>query len=105
MTHGKPLGFQGTKSTGGPPHDGRHWWACSVLWRELRNHSIVGQLSNETATAVLDSTALGIIRLQIQPQLGHVDEATTMLYLRWVRDMVGLPVSLDAEDDAERVET
>jgi len=101
----KTVGLPGDQKHRWSPHDGRHWWACSVLWRELRNHSIVGQLSNETATAVLDSTALGIIRLQIQPQLGHVDEATTMLYLRWVRDMVGLPVSLDAEDDAERVET
>ncbi len=81
------------------PHDGRHWWACSVLWRELKNQSVVqDSLLGETAAALLDSTALGVIRLQIQPQLGHSDEATTMLYLRWVRDMVGIPVLLDLDE-------
>lgn len=84
--------------TGWSPHDGRHWWACSVLWRELKTHPVIKDLSNETAVALLDSTVQGIIKLQIQPQLGHADDATTMLYLAWVRQMVALPLSL--EDDA-----
>lgn len=81
--------------TGWSPHQGRHWWACSVLWRELKKHQNTAHLSNETAAALLESTALSIIRLQIQPQLGHAHDTTTMVYLRWVMDMLGVPVSLE----------
>jgi hypothetical protein len=80
---------------GWSPHQGRHWWACSVLWRELQKHENIGQLSSETATALLESTALSIIRLHIQPQLGHAQDSTTMIYMGWVMDMVSRPVSLD----------
>jgi integrase len=79
------------------PHQGRHWWACTVLWSELQKHKNFESLSGETAVALLESTALSIIRLNIQPQLGHAHDSTTMIYLRWVVDMVGLPVSLADE--------
>ncbi|WP_316896686.1 site-specific integrase [Ralstonia mannitolilytica] len=84
---------------GWSPHKGRHWWACSVLWRELKKHKDPALLSNETAAALIESMALSIIRLQIQPQLGHATDATTMIYLRWVMGMLGLPVSLADEDE------
>lgn len=84
---------------GWSPHEGRHWWACSVLWRELKKHQATATLSGETATALLESTALSIIRLQIQPQLGHAHDSTTVIYLRWIMDMTAVPVSLD--DDAK----
>lgn len=83
---------------GWSPHDGRHWWACSVLWRELQNNENIGQLSAETTAALLEATALSIIRLHIQPQLGHVEDSSTMLYVRWVVSMVSVPVSLDEDD-------
>ena len=79
------------------PHQGRHWWACSVLLCELHKHEGIGQLCGDTAVALLESTALSIIRLQIQPQLGHADDSTTMIYLKWVASMVSLPVSLDVD--------
>lgn len=79
---------------GWSPHQGRHWWACSVLLRELQKHENIRQLSSETATALLESTAISIVRLQIQPQLGHAHDSTTMIYVRWVVDMVSQPVSL-----------
>jgi integrase len=82
---------------GWSPHQGRHWWACSILWRELKKLVNIGQFSGETAAALLDATALSIIRLQIQPQLGHADDSTTMLYLGWVVDMISLPVSLNTD--------
>lgn len=85
---------------GWSPRQGRHWWACSVLWRELKKHQNTVHLSNETAAALLESTALSIIRLQIQPQLGHAQDTTTMVYLRWVIDMIGVPVSLEDADEA-----
>lgn len=83
---------------GWSPHDGRHWWACSVLWRELSAQKEFARVENESSVALIDATALGIIRLQIQPQLGHASEATTMLYLRWVRDMLAVPLMLDDSD-------
>lgn len=83
------------------PHSGRHWWACSMLWRELKKHENLLVLSGETATAILESTALSIIKLQIQPQLGHAQDSTTMKYLRWVMDMLGRPLSLDFYESEE----
>ena len=84
---------------GWSPHQGRHWWACSVLWRELKKHQHTPHLSNETTAALLESTALSIIRLQVQPQLGHANEATTTVYLRWVMDMLAVPASLEDDDE------
>ncbi|RQZ76985.1 site-specific integrase [Burkholderia cepacia] len=86
---------------GWSPHLGRDWWACSVLWRELKKHEHLLSLGVETATALLESTAMSIIRLQIQPQLGHAHDSTTMIYLQWVTDMlsVGLSVRYEAEHD------
>lgn len=79
---------------GWSPHKGRHWWACTLLWRELKKHENIGPITNETAAALLESTALSIIRLQIQPQLRHMQASTTMLYLRWAMRMLGVPVTL-----------
>lgn len=42
---------------------------------------------------------MSIIRLQIQPQLGHAHDSTTQVYLRWAIDMLGVPVSLDNDID------
>lgn len=91
------------------PHQGRHWWACSTLWRALKKHEFLWReiekhkndrlLSNETSAALIESTALSIIRLQIQPQLGHASDSTTMVYLRWVIDMISVPLSLDIYAD------
>lgn len=80
---------------GWSPHQGRHWWACSVLWRELKKHERIASLTGDIAAALLESTAISIIRLHIQPQLGHAQDSTTMIYLQWVVDMLGTPVSLD----------
>jgi integrase len=82
---------------GWSPHKGRHWWACSTLWREIKKYENIGQLSNETAAALIENSALSIIRLQIQPQLGHAGMETTMIYLRWVMDMLSRPLSLDED--------
>ncbi|CAJ7188796.1 Site-specific recombinase XerD [Burkholderia pseudomallei] len=84
---------------GWSPHQGRHWWACTVLLRELSLHPHIGNLSNEIATALLEATATSIIQLQIQPQLGHSNDATTMIYVQWVVDRQSRAVSL--EDDLD----
>ncbi|WP_158685837.1 site-specific integrase [Achromobacter spanius] len=84
------------------PHQGRHWWACSTLLAELKKHESMPSLSNETAYALLESTALSIIRLHIQPQLGHRSDTTTMTYLRWVTGLISVPVQLDVDDDTDK---
>ena len=90
---------------GWSPHKGRHWWACSILWRELKKYENIGQLSNETAAALIENSALSIIRLQIQPQLGHASAETTMIYLRWIMDMLSRPLSLDEDSDSAQETT
>lgn len=87
--------------TGWSPHQGRHWWCCAILWRELKKHQITENFNSETATALLESTAISIIRLQIQPQLGHADDVTTMIYLSWIMDMISEPIQL-LPDEEER---
>ena len=88
---------------GWSPHLGRDWWACSVLWRELKKHEHFAAFSPGVSAALLESTAMSIIRLQIQPQLGHAQDSTTMIYLQWVADMLGVNLSIDYEQalDAE----
>lgn len=102
-------GVESPFGTGGPqerlqqwsPHSGRHWWACSTLWRELKKHDNIPKPTNETVVALMENTALSIIRLQIQPQLGHSSKETTMLYLRWVTNMISVPLSLYDEEDGD----
>lgn len=72
------------------PHIGRHWWACMTLWDEIQRLDTDGR-SKENL--------LSIIRTRIQPQLGHVSEETTLLYLRWVINQLGAPLVLDETDE------
>jgi integrase len=83
---------------GWSPHKGRHWWACFVLWREMKK---LKPFDKEIPTAILEGSALSIIRMTIQPQLGHADESTTMIYLKWVMNMLSVAVTLDAAEDEE----
>lgn len=84
---------------GWSPHLGRDWWACSVLWREIKKHELLRSLGSNVSAALLESSALSIIRLQIQPQLGHARDSTTIIYLQWVADMLGVSLSIQYEQD------
>lgn len=86
---------------GWSPHLGRDWWACSVLWRELKKHEHIATLGPGVSAALLESTAMSIIRLQIQPQLGHARDSTTLIYLQWVADMLGVNLSIKYEQDLD----
>lgn len=83
---------------GWSPHDGRHWWACSILLRELKKQPSLKNVHPNHVGALIEHFARGIIQLQILPQLGHLDEKTTMLYLEWVTSMISVPLLLDVED-------
>lgn len=84
------------------PHLGRDFWACTTLWmrmethRQLLEHSLKRKL-DESVVAAVRSNALSVIELEIQPQLRHVSKETTMVYLQWLGDRLG--VSLDVHEN------
>lgn len=80
---------------GWSPHLARDYWACSVLWKHLEAQKILVEsaLENKSDTFVLKILALdveGFIQLTIQRQLRHVSRETTMIYLQWVSDRLGV---------------
>ena len=84
--------------SGWSPHLGRDWWACSTLLREMDRHEQLKQLGPSVAAQLLETVGMTVIRLRIQPQLGHKYESTCLIYLQWVVDRlgVGLSISYDA---------
>ncbi|MBD8566161.1 site-specific integrase [Oxalobacteraceae sp. CFBP 8763] len=88
---------------GWSPHKGRHWWACTTLMQEMLKHERLLELGIGTATALLESNVMTILRLQIQPQLGHSSDSTTMIYVKWAVEMFGdgLPNILEEIDRVE----
>jgi integrase len=84
------------------PHLGRHYWACTTLWRKLQIHQLFLEeaLKAKVSDDVLGSirsNALSIIRLEIQPQLRHVSEQTTLIYLRWVANRLHINLNLQEQ--------
>ena len=80
---------------GWSPHLARDFWACSVLWKHIEaQQALVEQaIKNKADPSVLKILALdieGFIQLTIQRQLRHVSRETTMLYLQWVSDRLGV---------------
>lgn len=43
----------------------------------------------------LEANVTDIIRMVIQPQLGHADEETSMIYLRWFKSLLANSISVD----------
>lgn len=90
---------------GWSPHLGRDYWACSTLLRELTKHQLLLDMPGDARlSALIESTALSVIRLQIQPQLRHTSESTTMIYLQWVLNRLGTGPSIRYEADLERTQ-
>lgn len=80
---------------GWSPHLARDFWACSQLWKHLEEQKALLQsvIANKLDTSVLKILALdieGFIQLTIQRQLRHVSRETTMIYLQWVSDRLGV---------------
>ncbi|MGV3682138.1 MAG: site-specific integrase [Acidovorax sp.] len=75
---------------GWSPHLGRHFWACKTLLNLAQKRS--EELKERPRLVPIDWTmgnASFDIILIIQPQLGHIDKATTESYLRWLRRIIG----------------
>lgn len=82
---------------GWSPHLGRDWWACSTLWKEVQEREKLRPLRNGELEPQLESAAQTVIRLIIQPQLGHTDGDTTMIYLQWFMDQIASNLTIDYE--------
>jgi hypothetical protein len=77
------------------PHLARDYWSCSVLWKHLEEQKALLEsvIKNKADPSVLKILALdieGFIQLTIQPQLRHRSLETTLLYLQWVSDRLGV---------------
>lgn len=81
--------------TGWSPHMGRDWWACSTLLAECQKLEHLRSMGPGVAAQLLEATAVTVIRLRIQPQLGHASENTTRIYLQWIEDQFGMALSID----------
>ena len=80
---------------GWSPHLARDFWACSTLWKHLEEQKALMEsvINNKLDPSVLKILALdgeGFIQLTIQRQLRHVSRETTMIYLQWVSDRLGV---------------
>ena len=80
---------------GWSPHLARNFWACSILWKHIQSHQslIDGLIKNKIDPSVIKTLALdieGFIQLTIQRQLRHSSRDTTMIYLQWVSDRLGI---------------
>lgn len=89
---------------GWSPHLGRDYWACSLLWIRIQQQRklIEGALSKRAGSDVLfalQSNALSVIQLEIQPQLRHSSSSTTLIYLQWLADRLNVNLNYKHETD------
>ena len=81
------------------PHLARDFWACSLLWRRMEDQRQLFEHAlktgvDESILAALKLNAESIIQLEIQPQLRHVSKETTLIYLQWLADRLGVNLNL-----------
>lgn len=80
---------------GWSPHLARDFWACSTLWKHLEEQkslveSALGSKADPSVLKILALDIEGFIQKTIQRQLRHVSRETTMIYLQWVSDRLGV---------------
>jgi integrase len=71
---------------GWSPHCGRHYWACETLLEAIEKNAVAlgSTLNAATSSNWITGCANDTVMLKIQPQLGHISQATTERYLQWV---------------------
>mgnify|MGYP000876440700 FL=1 len=94
---------------GWSPHLARDFWACSTLWKYLEEQKVLVEsaINNKADPSVLKILALdveGFIQLSIQRQLRHVSQETTMIYLQWVSDRLGVNMNFHENYFQELIE-
>jgi hypothetical protein len=86
------------KPEGWSPHLGRDYWACSLLWSRMQQQKQLLELAlkrniEESTLQALQMNALSVIQLEIQPQLRHISSETTVIYLQWLADQLGININ------------
>lgn len=96
----------GDPPKGWSPHRARDYWACSVLWERIEQQRILIKEAlekgcDQSIRRALLGNMLSVIQLEIQPQLRHSSHETTMLYLQWAADRIGISLNLHEKWSAE----
>ncbi len=69
------------------PHQGRHYYACKTLLDSFgaRMRAAKGTGISDMVRQGFHGTAMDILKIRIQPQLGHLSVEVTQAYLVWVQ--------------------
>jgi integrase len=88
------------------PHLGRHYWACITLLRSQQEKAAsIGKQLDQLPDDWITSQATTDIQLIIRPQLGHVSDETSQLYLKWIHGAVSLTkYTLEYHDLLDRID-
>jgi len=84
---------------GWSPHRGRDWWSCATLIQELEDQFPREKGFDESTKLHLSGAAADVIRLIIKPQLGHLDEETSMTYIQWFTDTIARNVTIGYDQE------
>ncbi|MFM2044146.1 MAG: hypothetical protein RLY86_2722 [Pseudomonadota bacterium] len=82
------------------PHLGRHTWACYTLMEKIQEQARLSTGVDGPLCGIAHAIGHDLIATYIQPQLGHVDQRTSELYLGWVAEMIDLMPALSNWWDA-----
>ncbi len=90
---------------GWSPHLGRHYWACKTLLREsLKRAALFESGTSNLPIDWITANSLSDIQLIIKPQLGHIDQDTTEMYLGWItRIFAGGEMQLQYSDHLDNL--
>lgn len=92
---------------GWSPHLARDNWACSLVWQRMQEHKELLEKAleakiDDSILQALQCNALTVIQTEIQPQLRHVSKETTMIYLQWLADRLGVNLHAAWEHEFEK---
>jgi hypothetical protein len=73
--------------SGWSPHIARHYWTCKKLLNRFKEREAALAEGTLITAEWITGAAMMDIRIEIMPQLGHVDPSTTDAYLVWLKRM------------------
>ena len=90
---------------GWSPHLGRHYWACKTLLNEAtKRATLLASGNHNLPIDWITANSMSDIQLLIKPQLGHIDQETTEMYLGWVtRIFAGGEMQLQYSDHLDSI--
>lgn len=91
---------------GWSPHLGRHYWACKTLLHEAKKrHEFMKSNMGKVPVDWITANSTSDIQILIKPQLGHVDQRTSEMYLTWVRAVFASgEMQLSFQDHLDKIE-